>query len=223
MTPSSGRVARTLLPAVLLVTACSFSGSVTAAQSHTPGTAGSAAASSTGASPGSGTTGSTGPPASGSSRTLSGSAGTTAPAGSTVPRTDRCHTSELTGSLGPETAGAGQRYATLILRNTGGRPCTVHGFGGLGLAGTGGSALPTNQVRSGGPAPTVRLGPGATVPSDLHWGSVNGPGDPPTGDCQPTPTTLRVIPPDETDALSVAWTFGPVCEGGTIEQRPYTS
>jgi hypothetical protein len=32
-----------------------------------------------------------------------------------------------------------------------------------------------------------------------------------------------VIPPDETDPLSVAWTFGPVCEGGTIEQHPYAS
>jgi hypothetical protein len=141
---------------------------------------------------------------------------TTAPAG-------RCHTSELTGSLGPETAGAGQRYATLMLRNTGGRTCTVHGFGGLGLAGAGGVVLPTKQVRAGSPATTVRLAPGATTRSDLHWGAINGPGDASDGDCQPAPTTLRVIPPDETDPLSVAWTFGPVCEGGTIEQHPYAS
>jgi hypothetical protein len=99
----------------------------------------------------------------------------------------------------------------------------VYGFGGLGLAGAGGTALPTKQVRAGGPPTTVSLAPGATVRSALHWGSVNGPGDPPTGACQPTPTTLRVIPPDETDPLSLAWTFGPVCEGGTIEQQPYTS
>jgi hypothetical protein len=99
----------------------------------------------------------------------------------------------------------------------------VYGFGGLGLAGAGGTALPTKQVRAGGPPTTVSLAPGATARAALHWGSVNGPGDPPTGACQPTPTTLRVIPPDETDPLSLAWTFGPVCEGGTIEQQPYTS
>jgi hypothetical protein len=156
------------------------------------------------------------------STTAAGATTSARPAPTTAP-TDRCHTGELTGSLGPETAGAGQRYATLLLRNTGGRTCTVHGFGGLGLAGAGGAALPTKQARVGGPATTVSLGPGATARSDLHWGAVNGPGDAPAGDCQPTPTALRVIPPDETDALSVAWTFGPVCEGGTIEQHPYTS
>jgi hypothetical protein len=221
MTPSSGRVARTLLPAVLLVTACSFHGSVTAAQSRTSGTTGSAAASSTGASTGSGTAGGTGPPAGGSSLAISGSVGTTAPAGSTVPRTDRCHTSELTGSLVAESSGAGQRYATLVLRNTGGRTCTVHGYGGLGLAGSDGRALPTTQVRTGGPATTATLAPGASVSSSLHWSAVPGPGDAPSGPCQPDPATLRVIPPDETDALSVAWRLGPACSAGTVEQHPY--
>jgi hypothetical protein len=108
-----------------------------------------------------------------------------------------------------------------VLRNTGGRTCTVHGFGGLGLAGSDGRALPTHQVRSGGAAATVRLAPGATVRSALHWSSVNGPGDPSSGPCQPPPATLRVIPPDETDSLSVGWTLGPVCSAGTIEQHPY--
>jgi hypothetical protein len=210
--------------AVLLLSACSFRGSVVAATSSVSGAAGPTPSASGGSTtPSSRPAGSTSPGLTTSGTVPARPGPTTAPAGASTARADRCHTSELTGSLGPETAGAGQRYATLVLRNTGGRPCTVHGFGGLGLAGTGGSILKTNQVRSGGPAATVRLGPGATVRSDLHWGSVNGPGDPPTGDCQPTPTTLRVIPPDETDALAVAWTFGPVCEGGTIEQRPYTS
>ena len=40
-----------------------------------------------------------------------------------------------------------------------------------------GSALPTHQVRTGGPAATVLLAPGATVRSALHWSAVNGPGD----------------------------------------------
>jgi hypothetical protein len=97
----------------------------------------------------------------------------------------------------------------------------VHGFGGLGLVGADGHALPTRQVRSGGLAPTVLLAPGGSVRSALHWSSVNGPGDPASGACQPAPATLRIIPPDETDALSVAWSMGPVCSAGTIEQHPY--
>lgn len=213
MTPKPRRAVRAcpaVLLAVLLVAGCSFRGSVSAATSSRSPSAATSTATSTATSAGSTTV----------------AAGTTsagpAPTTSTAP-TDRCHTSELSGSLGAETAGAGQRYATLVLRNTGARTCTVHGFGGLGLAGADGGALPTTQVRTGGPATTVRLAPGATARSDLHWGAVGGPGDAPTGDCQPTPTTLRVIPPDETAPLSVAWTFGPVCEGGTIEQHPYTS
>jgi len=210
MTPLPRRAARAcpaVLLAVILVSGCSFRGSVSTATSSR-GPASSGPAGSTAAVAG---TTSAGPPP-----TTSAVPTSSAPTG-------RCSTSELTASLGAETAGAGQRYATLTLRNTGGHACTVHGFGGLGLAGAGGAALPTKQVRTGGPATTVLLAPGATARSDLHWGAVNGPGDAPTGDCQPTPTTLRVIPPDETDPLSVAWTFGPVCEGGTIEQHPYSA
>jgi hypothetical protein len=135
---------------------------------------------------------------------------------------DRCHTGELSGSLVPGSPGAGQRYATLVLRNTGGEPCTIHGYGGVGLVDADGSALPTRQVRRSDPAPaTVTLQPGDTVSSQLHWGAVAGAGDASSGDCQPTPAALRVIPPDETAALSVPWTQGPVCEGGTLEQTAY--
>jgi len=213
MTPfprSAVRAGPTMLVAALLVSACSFQASVSSASSGSASAARTATTTARATTAGGSTTGAT---------TSAGPVPTTASAA----RTDRCHTSELAGSLGAETAGAGQRYATLILRNTGGRTCTVHGYGGLGLAGAGGAALPTKQVRTGGPTTTVQLAPGATTRSELHWGAVNGPGDSPAGDCQATPTTLRVIPPDETDPLSVAWTFGPVCEGGTIEQHPYTS
>jgi len=136
---------------------------------------------------------------------------------------DRCHTSELTGSLRAGDAAAGNRYATLVLTDTGGQTCTVAGFGGLGLVDAAGHGLPTQQVRSGGTAPAVTLRPGAAVSSQLHWGAVPGTGDAQTGPCQPTPVTLRVIPPDETDALGVAWSGGPVCEGGTITQSPYVA
>jgi len=122
----------------------------------------------------------------------------------------------------PGSPGAGQRYATLVLTDSGGVACTVFGFGGLGLVGPSGDPLPTRQVRVRDPAPTVvTLRPGGTVTSELHWGAVAGPGDEQSGDCQPEPATLQVIPPDETQALSVPWGQGPVCEGGTIEQKAY--
>jgi hypothetical protein len=122
----------------------------------------------------------------------------------------------------PGSPGAGQRYATLELTNRGSSPCTVHGYGGLGLAGPDSEQLPTRQVRVSDPAPTtVTLQPGHSVSAQLHWGAVAGPGDSRTGNCQPVPSTLQVIPPDETEALSVRWDQGPVCEGGTIEQKAY--
>jgi hypothetical protein len=217
--PRALRPVPAALLAVLALSACSFSGSVSAATTSAHGTAGST---DTTSEDGTGTS-TAGSPTTGSSSATSTSPGASTPAGTSTARTDRCHTGELAGSLTPGSPGAGQRYATLTLRNTGGRTCTVYGYGGLGLAGSDGHALPTHQVRSGGPATTVRLAPGGSVRSALHWGAIPGPGDSPNGNCQPTPTTLRVIPPDETDSLSVTWTFGPVCEGGTIEQHPYTS
>ena len=209
--------------AVLVLSACSFSGSVSAATSSAARTSASTGATTGSTSGVAAGTSSAGTPTGSGAGSTSRAATSSAPGGTPTPRTDRCHTSEFSGSLTAESAGAGQRYATLVLRNTGGRSCTVHGFGGLGLAASDGAALPTHQVRTGGPAATVLLAPGATVRSALHWSSVNGPGDASTGPCQPTPASLRVIPPDETDALSVAWTLGPVCSGGTIEQRPYAS
>jgi hypothetical protein len=72
------------------------------------------------------------------------------------------------------------------------------------------------------PAPAiVALEPGNSVSADLHWSVVAGPGDAQSGNCQPVPSTLRVIPPDETEALSVPWGEGSVCQGGTIEQKAF--
>jgi hypothetical protein len=217
MTSTPVRAAAALLP-VLVVCACSFPGSVTdpqAAEStapHSPGT--SATTGAVGRTTATTTTTTT------TDRTPAG--GSVSATGGGADRVDRCHTSELTGRLVTGGAAAGNRYATLVLRNTGGQKCTVHGYGGLGLVDSSGRALPTRQIRASSPAAaTVLLTPGTTVSAQLHWGAVPGPGDAPSGDCQPTPATLRVIPPDETDPLSVPWNLGSVCEGGTIEQHAY--
>jgi hypothetical protein len=212
--------------ALLSLAACSFSGSA-----DDPDASGSSRPSSSSSAPSS--------PAGGSSGTASGAVPTTGAAADTGSSgsgtsggsgsggsggTDRCHTSELTGSLTGADAGAGQRYLTLVLRNTGGETCTIDGYGGVGLVDARGAALPTDQIRVASPAPALlTLRPGASASSVLHWTVVPGSGDAQTGDCQPTAATLRVIPPDETDALSVAWTGGPVCQGGTLQQQAYTA
>ena len=135
---------------------------------------------------------------------------------------DRCHTGELTATLTGGDSGAGQRGAVLALRNTGGRTCDVEGFGGVGLQDAGGRALPTQQVREASPAPTLlTVVPGATVVSQLVWTVVPSGSDPASG-C-PTPASLAVIPPDEQDPLTVAWSLGPVCSGGRLQQQAYTA
>ena len=146
--------------------------------------------------------------------------GPTGASGTPAAGPDRCHTGDLTGSLSGGDPGAGQRGAALTLRNTGGRACDVEGFGGVGLLDAAGRPLPAQQVRQDTPAPAlVTVPPGATVTSQLHWTVVPGDADPASG-C-PTPASLSVIPPDERDALTVAWSLGQVCDGGRLEQQAY--
>ena len=200
------------VPAVLLVLAvagCSFRGSVSAAGTSSPSSAHRSG----------GTHSSSAPAPSGTTSSSPAAASST---GSEGARVDRCHTGELTGRLVPGSPGAGQRYATVVLENTGGRTCTVHGYGGIGLVDATGAPLPTHQVRVPSPAPTtVTLAPHETVRSQLHWSVVAGTGDSTSGPCQPTAAALQVIPPDETDHLSIPWGQGPVCEGGQIQQQAY--
>src|SRR5438105_3440599 len=61
----------------------------------------------------------------GTAKTTGTGTGTT-----TVPR---CHSSGLTATVTGYDAGAGQRYARLVLQNTSGHACRMYGFPGLGL------------------------------------------------------------------------------------------
>jgi hypothetical protein len=208
------RHSRLFLPALALaaVAGCSFQGSISDAGggSSSPSRSSTSTSASSSSSAAPVTSGSTATGATGST-TSGGSAG-------------RCHTGDLAASLQPGDSGAGQRHATVVLRNTSSRTCTVTGYGGIGLVDASGAPLPTRQNRVSSPAvATVTLRPGGSASSLLHWGAVPGAGDASTGDCQPTPAALQVIPPDETSPLSVPWTQGPVCEAGTIDQQAYAA
>jgi hypothetical protein len=143
-----------------------------------------------------------------------------APAGAA---STRCHTAELTGSLRSPGAAAGNRYLVLVLTNSSTRACTLYGYGGIQLADAHRRGLPTAQRRDPShPPSTIRLEPGISASTALHWTVVPGAGESQTGQCEPTPAMLLVIPPDETTQLAVPWRYGVVCGHGTIDQWGYS-
>ncbi|GAB3598810.1 hypothetical protein GCM10027446_29990 [Angustibacter peucedani] len=198
---------------LLALTACGGSGSDDSASSSTT------TSTSTGTGTGTGTS-STAPTASATSTTSSAPTGST-PAASPV--VERCHTSQVSARVVPGSPGAGQRHATLELRNTSEQTCTLHGYGGMQLVSSSDQQLATDVERVPSPVRTVTLRPGGAARSQLQWGAVPGEGDAPSGDCQPEAHRLWVTPPDERDHAVTSWTLGPVCEQGRIEQRPWTA
>ncbi|MGW7519529.1 DUF4232 domain-containing protein [Streptomyces sp. NPDC054796] len=130
-----------------------------------------------------------------------------------------CATSALTPSVRALEAGAGNRYAALVVTNTSGAPCRTQGWPGLQFTRADGDAIPTTTVRDRSrPATQLTLQPGERAWSRLHWTVVPGEGDPDDGSC-PTPATLRVIPPDQREADSAKWKLGSVCGTGHVEER----
>ena len=128
----------------------------------------------------------------------------------------RCHTSDLTGHVEGHGAGMGQRYAALGLTNKTARSCTIYGYPGLQLVDAYGRARQTRTHwdQSTGPIRLV-VRPGQTVWALLHWTVVQA-DDEAANDCAPDPAALRVIPPDETTQLNMAFRAGQLCQHGNI-------
>lgn len=152
-----------------------------------------------------------------------GGSGSTSEAPSPTPGGPaRCAATVLRGTMQPKDSAAGNRYADLVVTNTGTMPCTLYGYGGLQLLGADGKPLPTTALRDEPPRPTlIVLAPGGHAAKLLHWGVVPTGNEPPDKPCQPTPTTLSIIPPDETQPFTVTWDLGPVCAAGTIHGSAY--
>ena len=135
----------------------------------------------------------------------------------------RCTAAVLRGAVVLEGAAAGSRYGRLVVINEG-EDCTLYGFSGLQLVDGAGSALPTNAQWDLDPGPSlVTLANRGIAVANLRWTVVNSAGDNQAGDCQPTSAGLELIPPDETEQFEVPWTYGPVCEQGTIHISAYYS
>ena len=134
-----------------------------------------------------------------------------------------CGTSDLSAQLKAGSPGAGQRYATVVLTDTGAHACTIGGYGGLGLLGAPGQGVPTDLRRVATPPPaTLTLSPGGFARSLLHW-TVIPASDEPGATCEPTAVTVVVTPPNQTTALLRPWTFGQVCQHGVIWQNAYVA
>lgn len=158
--------------------------------------------------------------------TTTSTTGTTQPpptGGETSPpnQDNRCTSTMLSGTIDPQDSGAGNRYVTLVVRNTSQQVCTLWGYGGLELT-SNRQPIPTNAERNLEPAPTlVTLNPGATAGKNLHWSVVATGDEPVDGPCQPQATAINVTPPDETAPFMVTYEFGPVCAQGRIETSAY--
>jgi hypothetical protein len=206
LTRFAARTGRYLVPglaAAFLLAACGGDGDGTTIGSAAPSTSAVTAPATTAA------------PTGGATSTGAPGTGPTTP--ESTPVTTRCHTSELTATIGSGDAAAGNRYATLSLKNTSGRTCTIYGYGGLQPRSAAGTQLPLTLKRdasAGGPR-LIRLSPGTSVGRTIHWGVV-----PSGGGACPTATSATVIPPDETDPLTVTYDFGTIC-GSTIDGTPY--
>ncbi|MFJ8794415.1 DUF4232 domain-containing protein [Streptomyces sp. NPDC102462] len=121
----------------------------------------------------------------------------------------RCHTSELSASVGRNNPGAGQENFPIVLTNTSARTCTVHGYPGAAFVNASGGQLGPDPKRTSGTPATVTLKPGQSA-----WAGLTFSNPEISGARTATPAALLVTPPDERDQLKVAWTAGAVPVSG---------
>ncbi|WP_240122168.1 DUF4232 domain-containing protein [Streptomyces sp. MUM 2J] len=143
-----------------------------------------------------------------------GSPGTRQPPTGTTTRNagsgSRCHTSELSASVGRNDPGAGQENFPVVLTNASSRTCTVYGFPGAAFVDAGGHQLGPDPLRETGSVPrTVTLAPGGSAWAGLRYSNPQI-----SGARTATPAALLVTPPDERKPLKVPWTAGEVPVGG---------
>ncbi|WP_051864449.1 DUF4232 domain-containing protein [Streptosporangium roseum] len=128
---------------------------------------------------------------------------------------ERCRTGALAARVGAVDAGAGQRYAPLVVTNRSARTCWVYGFVGLIMIDRNGDALRTRTRRESVQPHRVTLRPGAGAHARLHWTEV------PSGRetrC-PAAARLMIIPPDEVAHLEIPFTAA-VCDDGRLDITP---
>ncbi|MET7689367.1 DUF4232 domain-containing protein [Streptomyces sp. NPDC005483] len=121
----------------------------------------------------------------------------------------RCHTSELSASVGRNDPGAGQENFPVVLTNTSSRTCTLYGYPGTAFVDASGKQLGPDPERSSTGPETVKLAPGQSA-----WAGLSFANPEVSGAATATPAALVVTPPDEEDPLKVTWKGGEVPVSG---------
>jgi Protein of unknown function (DUF4232) len=122
----------------------------------------------------------------------------------------RCHTAQLTASLGARTVlSFGQVVVPLRYTNTSARACLLHGVPGLDLHGPADPNGPVYSLRRMDKGGSFTLAPGASASARVVVLTYTGDGSLGSeGSLRWTPTQLVTIPPGETTALTVGWPAG---------------
>ena len=133
----------------------------------------------------------------------------------------RCHTGQLSASVGVAVAAAGNIGFPLIVTNISSTSCGLFGYLGLQLDDSSRHFLVNATIRGSsmlfhdpGPRP-VRLSPGDSASAGIGYGDVLIGGVDPASGCLLS-TYLEVTPPDETTYLFLRARLGP-CSAGTVE------
>ena len=132
-----------------------------------------------------------------------------------------CAGQALSGRLATMDGAAGHVHLVIALRNAGAAACTLDGYPTVGLVGADGTALPVRLTHDGDMAfpatkpARVTLAPGAVASFDIGFGHVPGDGE---TSC-PEARSLRVTPPGDTHAVTVAATVDP-CDSGHLAVSP---
>jgi hypothetical protein len=157
----------------------------------------------------------------GTTTTAAANGTTTLPAPTSSTTVPGCTGANYTLSILGTEGAAGTSEVTFGFRNTSSATCTLSGYPGVQLLGSGGADIATNTVEGGGEsftnfAPsTVAVAGGATAFFNMGYSDVT------TGtetSC-PTATALQVTAPGTSSPLHVSGQFE-VCNGGTVNVSP---
>ena len=134
------------------------------------------------------------------SHTSAPSPTTSIPAGAVA----TCLTSQLSLAAGPTNGAAGSLYTSFSFTNTGGKPCSMHGFPGVSLLNDAGAIVGQPATRDGSTGSLVRLGAGQRAQFILRVGTATR-----TGCNVPRPSSqIMVYPPEQSVPLRIPFTTG---------------
>jgi hypothetical protein len=119
-----------------------------------------------------------------------------------VPTTSRCTSANLALSTESAGAAAGTHFVSLILTNTSGTDCTLTGFPGVSLLDGSGAQLGAPADRNTAvSSETLTLKPAESAHAVAGFPNYQ---NFPAGQCAGPSTSLKLFPPDDLKALTVA-------------------